>query len=73
MLIHAECIRGRSFITRGGASLAFFGCVDGFCGSRRVRKRLGCLGPVEFEEKCCAGRAAAERTNVNPCQPALTG
>ncbi|WP_326770745.1 hypothetical protein OG978_44410 (plasmid) [Streptomyces sp. NBC_01591] len=46
--------------------------TDGFHNSRRIQKRLGCLSPVEFEEKHYADQATAERTNLKVRQPALT-
>ncbi|MEU8868969.1 IS3 family transposase [Streptomyces umbrinus] len=71
MLIKTECIRGRTFTTRAEANLALFEYIDGFYNSRRIQRRLGYLSPVEFEEKHYADQATAERTNLNPRQPAL--
>jgi len=72
MVIKTECIRGRTFTTRAEANLALFEYIDDFYNSRRIQKRLGYLSPVEFEETHYADQATAERTNLNPRQPALT-
>ncbi|WP_442809659.1 hypothetical protein [Streptomyces sp. NBC_01335] len=52
--------------------MALFEYVDGFCDSRRIQKRLGCLSPIEFEEKHHADRAAAGQASLNIHQPVLT-
>ncbi|MEV0692956.1 IS3 family transposase [Streptomyces sp. NPDC050388] len=72
MLIKTECIRGRVFATRAEANLALFEYVDGFHNPRRIQKRLGCLSPIEFEEKHYADQATAEPVNLKPRKPALT-
>lgn len=63
---------GRVFATPAEVNLALFEYIDGFYNSRRIQKRLGCLSPVEFEEKHYVDQATAERTNLKPRQPALT-
>lgn len=72
MLVKSECLRDRTFTTRAEADLALFEYLDGFCNLRRIRKRLGYLSPIEFEEKHHAEQAAAEPVNLKPHQPALT-
>ncbi|WP_107063752.1 IS3 family transposase [Streptomyces sp. NRRL B-24720] len=46
--------------------------IDGFYNSRRIQKKLGYLSPIEFEERCYAEQATAERANLKPRQPSLT-
>ncbi|MFD7498966.1 hypothetical protein ACFV8T_42975 [Streptomyces sp. NPDC059832] len=46
--------------------------IDGFYNPRRIQKQLGCLSPIEFEEKHYADQAASEQVNLKPRQPALT-
>ncbi|MFE4054397.1 IS3 family transposase [Streptomyces sp. YIM B13518] len=72
MLIKTEGLRGRTFVTRAEANLALFEYIDGFCNSRRIQKRLGCLSPVEFEEQHHAEQAATDRANLKPRRPAPT-
>lgn len=68
-LVKSGGLRGRAFAARAEASLALFECLDGFCDRRRIRKRLGCLGPVEFEEQHYADqRRPMERTG-DPANP----
>ncbi|MEU3256196.1 DDE-type integrase/transposase/recombinase [Streptomyces sp. NPDC006997] len=71
ILVHTECICSRVFTTRAEVNLALFGCIDGFCSSRRIRKRLGYLSPVGFGERYDADQATTERTNLRFRQPAL--
>ncbi|MGW3496689.1 IS3 family transposase [Streptomyces sp. NPDC001020] len=75
MLIKTECIRGRVFTTRAAANLAIFEYIDGFYNPRRIQKRLGCLSPIEFEEKHYANQAAAEhlQAEVGRSSPSGSG
>ncbi|MER6693769.1 hypothetical protein [Streptomyces minutiscleroticus] len=70
-LIMTEGLRSRTFATRAEANLAPFACIDGFYGSRRIRKRPGHPGPVELEGEHHAEQAAPERTDLKPRRPAL--
>lgn len=72
MVTKTECIRGRIFATRAEANLALFEYIDGFYNPRRIQKRLGCLSPIEYEEKHYADQAATEQVNLKPRHPALT-
>ncbi|MER8041725.1 hypothetical protein [Streptomyces sp. NPDC094032] len=42
-----------------------------FSDSRRIQKRFGFLGLIDFDEQCYADQVTAERTNLKPCQPSL--
>ncbi|MFH9778784.1 IS3 family transposase [Streptomyces sp. NPDC017259] len=72
MVIKTECIRGRVFVIRAEANLAFFQYIDGAYNARCIQKRLGYLSPIEYEEKHYADQAATEQVNLKPRQPALT-
>ncbi|MDJ0461895.1 IS3 family transposase, partial [Streptomyces sp. H27-C3] len=72
MLTKTECVRGRVFATRAEANLALFEYFDGFYNSRRIQKRLGCLSPIEFEERYYSDQATTRRANLKPRQPSLT-
>ncbi|MET9607258.1 IS3 family transposase [Streptomyces sp. NPDC006512] len=44
-------MRGRVFTSRAEADLALLQYIDGFYNPRRIQKRLGYLGPIEYEGK----------------------
>ncbi|CAL9283404.1 IS3 family transposase [Streptomyces sp. SudanB182_2057] len=72
MVVETGCIRGRVFATRAEANLTVFEYIDGFHNPRRIRKRLGRLSPIEYEEKHYANHALAKPVKLKPCQPAPT-
>ncbi|MEW1873576.1 IS3 family transposase [Streptomyces caelestis] len=72
MVAKTECIRGRTFATRAEANLTLFEYIDGFHNPRRIQKRLGYLGPIEYEEKHYAIQAPTEQVNLKPRQTSLT-
>ncbi len=72
MLIKTECVRGRVFAGQVEANLALFEYIDGFYNSRRIQKPLGCLGPIEYEEKHHADQATTEQVDLRGRQPMVS-